>query len=362
MADEIHDFAGTSGNNELWNEIVNASREGWFWATRAMHRFRMTRFEVSGGLIADRSFVFIRDGRACGLVPLVIGRDLQDGDIVASYLDAPLPWPMIVSDVADRKSIELALFDELENRARAADATMLRLALAPPGVGSEMAAPFAQIVRGRSFVDVSYLSHFVDVGPDTLGTVRERYRRYVRKFRDKYELTILGPNELPLNLAKTYMDLHVKDAGRVSRPLVTYERQVDFVRCGEGFWAVACQKATGRIVGMLLISVHKGAAYDSSVAVDPEFEDHSISHLLKWKAIEHLIEIGIHHYELGAIASAPTYLFQPSAKNYGISFFKDGWSRGRVKSVWVAEKVYSRTAFDRFWKRKRQAILEHFSI
>ena len=362
MSDEIRDLADAGGAAELWDEIASTSPEGWFWATRAMHDFRMAYMEVSGYLIADRSFAFIRDGRACGLVPLVLGSDRQDGDIAASYMDAPLPWPMIAAGVPDRKGIELVLFDELEKRVRLAKAAMLRLTLAPPGLGVEMAAPFARIVRDRGFVDTSYLSHWVEVSSDTLRTVRARYRQYVRKFWDQYDLAVLAAQDIPEDFAQTYMDLHVKDAGRVSRPLVTYERQVDMARRGEGFWVTARNKATDRIVGILMISVYKGAAYDASVAVDPEYQDDQISNLMKWKTIQHLLELGVQHYELGIDAFAPSYLWQPSEKNYGISFFKDGWSRGRKKTVWVAEKFYSRDSFDRFWERKRQAILEHFSI
>jgi GNAT superfamily N-acetyltransferase len=362
MPDKILDVVPGAAGRDTWNEIVNTSAEGWFWATRAMHEARVARFEASGLLVADRSFLLVRDGRARGLVPLVIGRDVNDGDNFASYLDAPLPWPMIGADAADRDGILLALFNELEARVVSEKAAMLRLMLAPPGVGSGMATTFAQIVRARGFVDVSYQSHYVDVNRSTLDAVRARYRRDVRKYWDIYRLDVLGPGDIHPSLAQIYMDLHIKDSGSFSRPLATYERQIGLVKNGEGFFVIARNLAADRIVGVLLISVLKGAAYDSSVAVDPEFAGNSVSHLMKWRAIQHLIERGVSHYELGVAAFAPTYMSQPSPKNYGISFFKDGWSRGLTKRVFQAEKFYSRDALDRFWERKRQALLEHFSI
>jgi hypothetical protein len=113
---------------------------------------------------------------------------------------------------------------------------------------------------------------------------------------------------------------------------------------------------------MLLVQVLKGAAYDSSVAVDPQFEDEGVSYLLKWCAIEHLVDTGIRHYELGRAALTPTFLEQPSAKNYGISFFKDGWSRGRLKPVWAAERFYGRRALSLFLDRRENDLVRHFSL
>jgi len=362
MIVEIRDTASIPHSREIWDQIVNASPEGWFWATSAMHDYRLASYEARGHLIADRSFVIVCDGQPCALVPLVIGRDHHDGDIVASYLNCPLPWPMIRPDIAERDAIEQAIFDEIEMRVSSAKATMLRLTLAPAGPGSEMAETFAKMVRKRSFVDNSYVSHWVEISPDTLNNVRERYRRNVRKFWDKYKISILSVNDLPHDFAQNYMNLHVKDAGRVTRSLSTYEMQVELARRGQGFWVLAHNKVADRTVGMLLISVHKNAAYDSSVAVDPEYQNEPVSHLMKWKTIQHLLESGITHYELGSCAFAPTYLMQPTEKNYGISFFKDGWSRGRTKTVWVAEKFYSADAFNRFWEQKRQALLNHFAI
>lgn len=362
MRDEFRSFQGSLQDTEVWNEIVTKSIEGWFWATRTMHEFRIACYQAAGRLVDDRSFVFIRDGRPCGLVPLVIGRDDSDGDLMASYLGAPLPWPMVVSDVNDRNVIQTLLFSELERRVHDSNATVLRLALAPPGVGSELSGDFARIVRERAFVDVSYLSHWVDVTPQTLSLVRERYRRDVRKSLRSYQIEIWNSEDLPASIAEAYMQLHVKDAGRVTRPIGTYEKQVDLVRNGEGFWVAARNSAADKIVGMLLVILHKGAAYDASVAVDPDFETDNVSHMMKWRAIEHLMEIDIGHYELGGVAFTPTYISQPSQKTYGISFFKDGWSRGKTKRVWAADKFYSRDAFDRFWTRKGEALRVHFSI
>lgn len=360
MTDQIIDCAKFDDTAAAWDRVVAASPEAWFWATRTAHLYRLKYLETVGTLLADRSFILLRDGKPIGLCPLVLRRD--EGAIFANYLDAPLPAPIIVGDTPDRSSVEAALFDELERRVRESGAGMISIMLAPPGIGDDFRDRFATLVRSRTFVDTSYLAQYIEIVPDTLASVRERYKRNVRKFRESYDLAVLERDGIDPGLARTYMALHTKDAGRVVRTLPTYEAQVELARRGEGFWVQATNRAASRVAGMLLVSLYKNAAYDFSVAVDPDFADEQVSHLLKWKAIERLIELGVTHYELGRAALAPTYLWQPTAKNYGIAFFKDGWSRGRLKTVWTADKFYSRALFDRFWDDRRNALCKHFGF
>lgn len=326
-----------------------------------MRDFRLSVLQGNDRLVADHSFFAMRDGRPVGLSPLFLVRDKENGQVKASYGDAPLPWPMVVDAALESELLQDVLLDEVERRCHAGNAGMISLMLSPPGPSAGMTDDFNRIVRKRNFVDVSYDSHALEVTTDSPGAVRERYRRYVRKFSPKYDITILRGADIGAAVAREYMDLHVKDAGGVFRQLPTYERQADLARRGEGFWVVARSK-DGALAGMLLIAVTKGSAYDSSVAVDPERADDQISHLLKWAALHHLIEHGVTRYELGPAAITPSYLWQPSAKNYGISFFKSGWSRGGLKRIHAADKFYSRDSLEAYWAARYQDLASHFAV
>jgi hypothetical protein len=362
VADQFSDLAELPDARRLWKTIIDASPDAGVWSTYSNYLFRLAYLQTCGALVADRSFVLFHDGQPCGLAPVVLARDDQIDEVVASYGGIALTWPMIVPGIGDRLEIERKLFDEVERRSRDEGAAQLSLMFAPADGGSECADRFHRVVRERRFIDTSYMAQCVEVSPDTLDTVRDRYRRYVRKFRNQYDLRIIGATDVTETLAATYMDLHVKDAGIVSRPLATYERQVDQVRAGEAFFVCARKQSEDEIAGMLLIQMFKSAAFDSSVAVDPRFENEAVSCLLKWRAIEHLMEIGVRHYELGRAALLPSLLWLPSPKNYSISFFKDGWTRGRVRPVWCAERFYSTRALGRYLERKRADLVSHFSL
>jgi hypothetical protein len=354
-------------NNEaeaiaLWDTIVFNSSDGWLWATRATHEFRISCLKAASRLVADRSFLLVLDGIPTGLAPLVIEKCDQTGYLSAAYLGAPLPWPMVIGDRADKGEVQRLIFDELERRVCEAGASRLQIVLSSGKSLVNQRDEFASLVRARGFVDVSYQSHVIDIDMHTLPLVRERYRRNVRKAKKNFETRVWSADDLPHSIVETYMALHIKDAGRVSRSADTYEKQIDIVRKREAFFVVALQSSNEQIVGMLLVGLYKGAAYDSSVAVDPAFEAEHISHLLKWTAIEYLLGAGIRHYELGNESFTSTYLEQPEEKNYGISFFKNGWARGNLKQVFVAEKFYSASVFEIFWKTKSERLLKYFQL
>jgi len=362
VADQFSDLAELADAPRLWKAILDASPDAGVWSTYSNYLFRLAYLQARRALVADRSFVLFHDGQPCGLAPVVLARDDEIDEVVASYGGISLAWPVAVPGIGDPLEIERKVLDEVERRSRDGGAGQLSLMFAPADGGPECAGRFHRIVRERHFIDTSYMAQCVEVSHDTLNTVRDRYRRYVRKFRDKYDLRIIGADNVNESLAATYMDLHVKDAGTVSRPLITYERQVDQVRAGEAFFVCAHKPSEDQIAGMLLIQLFKSAAFDASVAVDPRFENEGVSYLLKWRAIEHLVEIGVRHYELGRAAVSPSFDWLPSPKNYSISFFKDGWTRGRLRPVWCAERFYSTQALSRYLDRKKAALVRHFSL
>jgi hypothetical protein len=110
---------------------------------------------------------------------------------------------------------------------------------------------------------------------------------------------------------------------------------------------------------MLMIWLLKAAAYDASVAIDPAYHKENVSHLLKWKAIQHMQEKKVVVYELGQAAFAATHLWQPTPKNYGISFFKDGWARGNQRRIHVAECFFNVDHLRAYWNERLGALSAH---
>jgi hypothetical protein len=225
-----------------------------------------------------------------------------------------------------------------------------------PLENSEIAGRFAKLVREGRYVDFSYPSHCIELSPQTLPNTRERYRRDIRKSGKNFEVTILSGDDIPSDMHKVYMELHRKDAGILHRPEITFQHQMDALREEDGFIAMARHISSGVVAGILMIWLFKNAAYDASVAVDPEYQNLHVSHLLKWKTIEHLLAQGVQSYELGRVATLPNCLWQPSEKNYGISFFKDGWARQGQKTVFEATKFLEASYLQAFWQERYSSL------
>ena len=66
--------------------------------------------------------------------------------------------------------------------------------------------------------------------------IRKRYKRYIKKYINLFNVSIIDSKNI-LNLeeiAKEYMELHIKDAGRKTRNLQSYIKQVEFIKEDEG--------------------------------------------------------------------------------------------------------------------------------
>jgi hypothetical protein len=345
----------------IWDSIADNTTNAWFWSTYAQYCFRITVLKSAGNFIADDSFVLLKDGEPCGLAPLIFVKAISYNGIQAGY-DMPLPFPMIIDSVGNYSETLDYVFDEIEKRCKANNIGMIKFIFSPPCTDTTSSKFISELIFQRNFVDCSINSHCMEISSSTLHSVRKRYIRYVKKFQPKYQLTMLDANNCYEDLAKEYMALHVKDSGKQNRPLATYEGQISLIKNKEAVMVQAKNIQDNKIVGMLIVSIYKKSAFDNSVAVDPDYTNHYISHLMKWKIIQYLHNENILSYELGPSAEMPNYLLQPNKKNYGISHFKQGWSRDGMKKVFIIEKYYSKEAFQQVWLRKSESILKYFDI
>ena len=355
-------FDAVSDPEGTWKQLADTCPDAWFWHTWDNMQFNYVAAQNSD--VRNLSFFVLRNGKAVGLVPLMVN-SAKIGDLgvrVASYYGAPLPWPAFVSDLSDLVAAEDFALRELEARACSEQADRIRLRLEPAIPEPNDSQRFERAVTAHRYLDSSFLSHCITLDGNTLSNVRERYRRYVKKFAPRYELSVVEGEQVTSELERTYFELHVKDAGGQFRSRESYRLQADLARNGEGFFVVAGNCASNAIAGMLLVSLFKNTAYDNSVAVDPGRQQEHVSHLLKWTAIETLLRRGARSYELGAKSGLSTFTSQPSEKNRGISHFKEGWARSEVKTVFVAEKILSARFLHAFMKVQAASLERFFGL
>src|SRR3989338_9939070 len=91
---------------ELWQEIADASRDGWIWHTWLAHEFNLCAGEKFKA--KDHSFFVYEDEKAVGVVPLIVQGE------EAMYYSGFLPWPCFRQGIQHREEMEDFAFKELE--------------------------------------------------------------------------------------------------------------------------------------------------------------------------------------------------------------------------------------------------------
>ncbi|HER25705.1 MAG TPA: GNAT family N-acetyltransferase [Rhodospirillales bacterium] len=355
----FRDISPQGVNLKVWDDLVDQCPDAWFMHTSAFHRYIAA---ATGEPFENASFVVENEGRPIALAPLAFGPLKLDGyeALEAGYYGGPLPWPCFLPGADKNGEMELAAFAEAERRAISCGAKRIRYMLSPPQPGEDDILRFARVVSKRHYLDTSYPSHWMALDHDAESGVRSRYKRYVKKFSKDFDLRVSRGGRLGDDLEQAYFDLHVKDSGGMFRSRESYTEMANMAREGLGFFVSAHSRDSGGAVGVLVVLVHKNHAYDASVAVDPAYQDAFVSHLLKWQAIRTLSEDGAKSYELGRWANKADWNWTPGQKNFGISFFKQGWSRDGVKSVLVAEKFFDRDALNHYCAGLARTAADYF--
>ena len=107
MKIEAIEVQKVTGAPALWQEIVDASRNGWIWHTWTFHEFNLCagkQFEAT-----DLSFFIYQDGQAVGVVPLMVQNvtlGAYTGREATGY-SGPLSWPCFRKDLDPERIKEL---------------------------------------------------------------------------------------------------------------------------------------------------------------------------------------------------------------------------------------------------------------
>lgn len=329
----------------IWTTVVEKSRMAWYRHTYALAEFHRSVAKEKG--VKELSF-FIYDGeKPIGLAPLMM-ISKPNGVQEVSYNSSPTPWPcLITEDPNERADLQKFCFDQIMDVCTQNAADYICLGLnAPQYSRGEHEQSFSQLIERYNFLDASFTSHLIQVDDKTISGIRSSYKRNIKKYAKEYDTQVYSGDTVTDGIEQIYFELHVKDAGGQFRSRESYTRMADLARKNEAAFILAFKKDSKKIVGVLVVAIHKNAAYDSSVSIDPDYQYDYISHILKAAAIQLMQDRGIKDYELGRAYALPSLAYIPSEKEKNISFFKDGFSRGENKKSFVAEKFLSSRALD----------------
>jgi hypothetical protein len=326
-----------------WNEFCNHSDEAWFWHTPDWLEY-ILRYRPES---SPQSFSFMvqQDNEILAACPLVLEASQDKGEIIPefAYGGDPCPLPALRNGIPERqrKKVLGVISEHIDSLARQSSVYRIRMRESPPAPSfwRSHPRPLPDLLR-CGYLDISGASQVIDLSAgesDLFDAMRKGHRCDLKRSRQMLEISVYDASNITEEMFDQYRELHQIAAGRVTRPLVTFEMMYGWVQ--SGLAALIAARHNGAIVGSALFSIYKDGAYYSSSCEHPEARHLPIGHATQWAAICWLKQRGIRWYEVGIQPHGmqPHGLLSP--KELGISLFKRGFG-GITVPYWIGEKFY----------------------
>ena len=328
-----------------WDQFCLQSPDSWFWHTTHWLEYTLQfRPELQPRSL---SFLCIQAGAIVAICPLIVETYQHEGEYVRefSYGGDAGPAPALADFLSDktRKRVLRRIFahvDQLADELRVGRASFRMSPLAPSF--SNVTAPQMNPMLKWGFNDISLATQVIDLTAEEqqlLRKMRKGHRADITRAAKLMQATIFDKDSITHERFERYRLLHKKAAGRVTRPLATFQMMYDWIRNGLAILSAA--RLNGSDLGFALISVYRDGAYYSSSCEDPDHKNLPIGHILQWRAMQWLRQFSIRKYEIGMQAHHSQPHMIVSNKESNISFFKRGFG-GDAVPLWRAEKFYSR--------------------
>jgi FemAB family protein len=317
-----------------------ADAEGWLGVWRAlptrpvaysasMIDYQHAYFEgAAGWSVCDASLVLLSDGRPCGLWPLTFG---GAGPPMLTSQGEPILPPLFATGTSPQtiKRIVGASLDWLDS---------LALSLGRPEICcSEAACPDFANAGLSEFYQQSWrrgarLSHirhemYADLKPDMekiRSTWRKSYRPLVTAGQRSWSVHFMDGRASSPETWEAFRQLHIRVAGRETRPVDTWEHQWRMLVNGEAL-LIWLEDAADRMVGGGFFQLTDCEALYSVAAYDRDLFDKPLGHVVQARAIEVFKSRGLNWYRLGSL-KFPEDDDKPSAKELSIGMFKQGFA------------------------------------
>lgn len=279
--------------------------------------------------VKDLSFILLAPGEhPIAICPLYletyhgVNRFSYRGEFLES-----LRTPLIDLSVIEMqgKAIEKEAFEIIESLAKEHQVKKINF-LIDPLCAIYLSENFNYLTR-NGYLDVSISTQIIDLKKTRellWMELRKSYKALINKGERTYEVVIMDVNNPDFALHENYRNLHFKAAGRVTRPLATFNQQFEMLKNDEAM--LLGIKYQGQFVSFSYFIHLNKTAYYASEADDPDVEvPLTYGPLSQWKALEYYKSRGWDYMELDNQQFGPQFFDSPTDKDLSISMFKRGF-------------------------------------
>lgn len=329
---------------EEWDRFCMQSDDAWFWHTTDWLEYTVQlRPELNS---QQKSFMIMNNNAPAAVCPLILNTISEDGGKynMFSFDREGINLPVLENNLSlkQRDRILKFIFDYIDRTALELNVERCLFRFSPLAPSYLKEHQYNYLMK-FGFLDTTLNTQLLDLSKDMsqiLNEMRKGHRYDIRRGEKVFEVNVFDRSNINKETFDIYRVLHHKAAGRVTRPLITFEMMYRWILEGK---AILCGALyNGKYVGFALLNIYKYGALYSSACDDPETEVPApASHVIQWKIINWLKENGFKTYEIG-LQQLSTQLFDfPSEKNITISFFKRGFG-GFTVPLFSGEKFYSK--------------------
>ena len=219
-------------------------------------------------------------------------------------------------------------------------------------------------LQEQGFLDESLQTQVIDLclPLDQLWEcTRKSIKSLINKAKNTYEIVVMDYQSANKELFDVYRLLHRKSAGRVTRPIESFNAQFKQIETDCGM--LIGIRYQGQWVGCTTFLHSSESVVYESAATDPDIVDLPVpfGHLIHWEAIQYYHSRQFRFYEMGWQQFGPQLYDYPSQKEIQISFFKRALG-GKTVPVFRGTKYYDATVLAEDIETQKQRLIAEYKF
>lgn len=189
-----------------------------------------------------------------------------------------------------------------------------------------------------NYIDNSSLTQMIDLSQQLevlYSDIRKGHKSDIKKGQ-KYQFELYDKTNIRQEQIELYRQIYEEDAGGVNRNSELYLHYYKFIQ--DGLAVLLLAKNADIYVAAMIVTLYHGTAYYSSYGeLTEKLEGIPVGHMMQWKMIQYLKEMGIKSYEIGEQVYGKTHYSCPDKKLMDISNYKRGFG-GYTVPFWRGRK------------------------
>jgi len=299
------------------------------------------RTAYSRFMVEDLSFTVCHENSPIAIVPLLL--ENVSGESQISDANGFMRAPVFRGDLGAHllKKARNYVMAEIDRLAHEKQARLCMLCIDP--ARQKIAGDTCNWLMQYGYLDTSLNTQMIDLRPALPllhQNLRKRYVSLINKAKRTYRFVLHDYSNPDFHAHECYRELHHKAAGRVTRPLSTFNTQFEMLKTDCAMLLGAMHE--GQWIAFNYFHHHGGTAYYASASDD--FDANAIpcpvSHALMWAAIEYYKQRNFAFFETGLQQYSTQWCDAPLKKDIDISWYKSGFG-GETVPFYRGVKYYS---------------------